>query len=200
MFANRLSERDGLAPVYDFDSVEWQPGTSAEAGNLCPRTADPLHIEPLAPAFAINAPEGDIYRAKGYRLPTRAEWEYVLRDLGKSASDVPFGLPYFHLLDPYAWTSENSQMRLHAVATASPFLVEGRTFYDLAGNVYKWLHDTAGDRDERAVVGGSFRRWSDHMTLAWTPTPSNANFLTRGIWGAAFGNPEVGFRLVKSLP
>ena len=71
VFANRLSEKYGLKPSYDLSGVKFKPGTSAESGTL--ETEDP-NADAL-----INAPEGNIYLAEGYRLPTEAERERATR-------------------------------------------------------------------------------------------------------------------------
>lgn len=73
VFANRLSEKKGLVPVYDLREVQFDPSTSAEAGDL----------RALEGTFKINAPGENIYEALGYRLPTAAEMKvYFPEDIG----------------------------------------------------------------------------------------------------------------------
>ncbi|MCY4644340.1 MAG: SUMF1/EgtB/PvdO family nonheme iron enzyme, partial [Bacteriovoracales bacterium] len=74
-FANRFSESRGLKPAYDL-SVEGE--------------------------IRINAPKGDIYRAEGFRLPTEAEQEYILRAGGTAKGKYHFGNDESKL-EKYAW-------------------------------------------------------------------------------------------------
>lgn len=67
--ANKLSEKHGLTPAYDLSGITWAPNTRAEDGTL----------EIARGKLKISAPDGDIYRAMGFRLPTEAEQENLIR-------------------------------------------------------------------------------------------------------------------------
>jgi len=85
----------------------------------------------------------DPYAAKGYRLPTEAEWEYACRagtttrfNTGDSDSD----------LKRAGWYNRNSNSEIHPVAQKEP---NAWGLYDMHGNVYEWCDDMYGDYDEQ---------------------------------------------------
>ena len=112
-FANRLSEKHGLKPAYDL---------SGEG------------------VVQVNAPEGDIYLAEGFRLPTEAEQEYILRAGGTAKGAYHFGNDGSKL-KKYAWFADNSDGSTHPVGDRRPLVIEGKEFYDVIGNVWEWGHD-----------------------------------------------------------
>jgi len=94
--------------------------------------------------------------AKAYRLPTEAEWTFVATKVWKSEK---------------AWTSENSDFKVHEVCTKS---TSGSKICDIKGNLLEWVNDWytvfldttvtnfAGAPDgssigKRVVKGGSYR-------------------------------------------
>lgn len=102
-YCNKLSQKEGLTPVYT-----WREN----------------HIS------------ADL-TAKGYRLPTEAEWEYAARERKLDMADgvYPEGE------DSLAWYTENSDNKTHEVALKVP---NSRGLYDMAGNVWEWCWDWYG--------------------------------------------------------
>ncbi|MCY4643037.1 MAG: formylglycine-generating enzyme family protein [Bacteriovoracales bacterium] len=177
-FANRLSERHGLKPAYDL-SVEGE--------------------------VSVNAPRGDIYLAEGFRLPTEAEQEYILRAGGTAKGKYHFGNDESKL-EKYAWFHKNSGGTTHPVGDRLPLVIEGFEFHDVIGNVREWGWD----------------EWSDKLPLGGknpvhAPGSSSGVFrvVRGGIWSyfaqdlrsanRYAGDPifwirGVGFRLVRTIP
>jgi formylglycine-generating enzyme required for sulfatase activity len=138
-----------------------------------------------------------------YRLPTEAEWEFVVRARGKAQGTYHFGESETEIGE-YAWHSANAKEQTHPVAQKKSLVIDGREFYDLHGNVWEWTHDSwngrtsfnggvdpLGTKDSyRIVRGGS---WDD-----------DAQYLRSAIrgdsWRPSARNGGVGFRLVRALP
>ena len=131
-FANRLSEKHGLKPAYDLKGVTWIKGTRAENATLLREKGE----------ARMNK---DYYQSEGYRLPTEAEQEYLLRAGGKSRGKYHFG-DKEEDLKHYAWYRENSAESTHPVGELKALVLEGREFYDLHGNVWEWGMDSWKDR------------------------------------------------------
>ena len=185
-FANRLSEKHGLEPAYDLKGVTWEQGTQAENGTLQRKKGE----------VKINR---DYYQSEGYRLPTEAEQEYLLRAGGKSRGEYHFG-DKEEDLEHYAWYLENSGGTTHPVGELRALVLEGREFYDLHGNVWEWGMDRyvdtllGGDNPlhtssapNRVGRGGGWYDGARHLRSA-----------NRGGDGPGDRDDGVGFRLVRT--
>ena len=137
-FANRLSEKHGLKPAYDLKGVTWIKGTKAENGTLQREKGE----------GGINK---DYYQSEGYRLPTEAEQEYLLRAGGKSRGKYHFG-DKEEDLKHYAWYRENFVGRTHSVGELKALVLEGQEFYDLHGNVWEWGWIIMGNDYQEEII------------------------------------------------
>ncbi len=174
-FANRMSELHGLRPVYKMNR-SW------------------IQTEPRV-EVSLADPTKSVYEAEGYRLPTEAEQEFVLRDRGRALGHHIFGNEEAELYD-YAWLLANSpEDQDLPVADRKPIMIDGNPFYDLYGLVGEWSFDTWNEKSIKGVNPVSFY---DGMFKAYRGTEAEAalsyqaNFLQ--------GEGHVGFRLVRTLP
>lgn len=191
-YANRLSQKHGLRPAYDFSQITFKKGTRAEDGTLDVERGD----------LKINALGGNIYEAQGYRLPTEAEQEYLLRGGGKSNGRYHFGNNEADLKD-YGWSNENSNRATHSVAQLKPAIINGNQIYDLHGNVWEWGQDWFAGFSRSAATDPSGPPTGNSRVLRGGSWGNDPGFL-RSAWRYD-GHPDrrhgdVGFRVVRTLP
>jgi len=143
---------------------------------------------------------------KHYRLPTRAEWEYVAR---AGRPDSPCFSPRSEEFGEYAWFSENADSGTHPVAMRAP---NAWGIHDMYGNAAEWSSTIAApelvradqewalaqqgvDREMMAII-----KMAHEGTQAWA---CGGGFLSAQLsCAAARGlrvdsrSPAVGFRVV----
>jgi formylglycine-generating enzyme len=134
-----------------------------------------------------------------YRLPTEAEWEFVLRGRGKYNERYHFGNDGSKIGD-YAWYSVNSSRQTHPVALKLPVVFDGNEFYDMLGNVAEWVQDRYG-----ALSGGTDPQ-GHPSTLSRVIRGGGYNYAD-GFLGSdsrtsrepGWSEPGIGFRLVREV-
>ena len=177
VYCNRLSELEGLTPCYYSDS-------------------DFTQVYGKSGSIWVFPNSGTVYwnpAAKGYRLPTEAEWEYAAR--GGSATNIYSG---GNTLTDVGWHDENSGGSTKAVKGLLP---NGYGLYDMSGNVWEccWdLHSVYPSSSQVNPVGplsGGFRvlRGGD-----WRHSAEGCRLARRGMTGNYYRNFNVGFRLART--
>ena len=192
-FCNKLSELEGLKPVYDLSQIK-----SAK-----------LYINQLDDEKSINYYEdflidkngkiGDFSKTEGYRLPTSIEWEWFAGGGQKAINEGTFGHIFYKRdnLDKIAWYCDNSFFTTHDPGEK---MANELGIFDYIGNVYEWCHDQRCEfkkfKEEKGntfynmykvIMGGSF--CSDPydfypFTISYPSIKSSV---------------EIGFRFIKTF-
>ena len=129
---------------------------------------------------------------RSFRLPTEAEWEYAARGGNRSN-----GYKYAggNSIGDVAWYDGNSSSTAHDVGTKR---ANELGLYDMAGNVWEWVHDWKGDypsssqTNPRGPSSGSYPvfRGGSWSYSAWCCRVSNRSSRT-----PAARYDDVGLRL-----
>ncbi len=169
-YANWLSARFGLQPVYTIDSI----GRSQNDGWI----------------VALDT------AAAGFRLPTEAEWEYAARGGSNQRSFIYAGADQ-SALDSVAWYWGNSESRTRAVRSKKP---NTAGLYDMSGNVWEWCWDWRGDYPDELQVDPRGPEKGVYRVLrggSWLNYPQFCRVASRDGNRPGHRSDYIGFRLVR---
>ena len=187
VYCNKRSLADGRTPCYKINGKtnpsEWGTVPTGSNSTWNSATCD----------FAAN----------GYRLPTEAEWEYLARggNLTNSGQTTYSGS---NTIGDVAWYTVNAcdvgtsspNYGTHQVKTKNP---NGKTLYDMSGNVWEWCWDWYGSistsTPSAGAASGSYRV---ERGGSWC---NDASYCT--VSSRSYNNPDnhyysYGFRVVCS--
>jgi formylglycine-generating enzyme required for sulfatase activity len=157
--------------------------------------------EGLTPCYDLKSWQCN-FTAKGYRLPTEAEWEYACR--AGTATKFFFG-DSDEDLKSYGWFQDNSEAKPHVVARKKP---NPWRLYDMTGNLWEWCNDYYGSKYYKSSPGDNPRgpQEGEKRVLrggAWSSSPDNCASWARncdesGATDICLTMDSCGFRCVRN--
>ena len=176
-----LSENHPVTDVSWYDAVKWCNAKS--------------EMERVTPVYQVK---GQVYKsgafdkkgsdvvkekagAKGYRLPTDAEWEWAARG-GKKSNKYTYAGS--NDLNAVGWSKDNSGGKPHPVGQKQQ---NELGIYDMSGNIFEWCWDLKGPSIRR-YRGGSWYDGADLSAVVSRFSIDAPNFRFR----------SLGFRLARN--
>ena len=167
-YSNRRSINEGLIPCYSYSTYGTNPDTWPVGWNS--NSNNSVNV-------ICN------WAANGYRLPSKAEWEYAARGGNQTHNYTYSGSEDINAV---AWYYSNSGETTHTVGTKA---TNELGIFDLSGNVGEWCWDVYFG-SVRVLFGGSFQDSANFCTVSHFDG-HNAN---------SSGYYVLGFRLVRVSP
>lgn len=134
--------------------------------------------------------------AKGYRLPTEAEWEYAAGGGNKNRT-MWAGTNHKEEVSDYAWYLENSEGRIHPVGQKKPNTLG---LYDMSGNVWEWCWDWCraySSKEQKNPLGPPMGLFHVVRGGSWYCSVDGCRVTFRCKF-AFLNNLNIGFRLAQN--
>jgi formylglycine-generating enzyme required for sulfatase activity len=171
------------------ETVTWY-----DAVTFCNKLSE---IEGFQKVYSISGADVTVDLSKnGYRLPTKAEWEYAARGGNQSNGYTYSGSDD---IDRVAWYDGNSFDSSHAVGSKSP---NELGLYDFSGNVWEWCWDSliVNSEDYKAYMNPMGVAFGEGRILCGGAFFTNPYFLRLDMqFYSGTGNKHgtIGFRVLR---
>ncbi len=136
------------------------------------------------------------WNAKGFRLPTEAEWEYAARG-GPVQQDFTYSGS--NEIAEVAWYGGNSGSRTRPVATRKPNTLG---VFDMSGNAWEWCWDWRDDYDPSAKINPHGPDTGSLRVLrggSWNYGAEDCRVANRGSNNPGYARLDYGFRLARTF-
>jgi formylglycine-generating enzyme required for sulfatase activity len=139
--------------------------------------------------------------AKGFRLPSEAEWEYAARSGQQGVGSEPLEQsPYSGGMDAeaYSWFRSNSGGKTQPVKTKQPNQLG---LYDMSGNVWEWCWDLHNAYPDEAVSNPDGGEGGRTRIIRGGACVVNRNLLRvtfRVSYAAGYKAESLGFRIAQN--
>lgn len=208
---HRVCVDDFYLGAYEVTQEQWRRVMGDDPAML--RTGDAYPVETVSwndvQAFIH---ELNVDTAKGYRLPTEAEWEYAAREGGKkvrfgTGTDCvsPATANYESRTGSIVVSYFNSGPSSRGMTQAGSFRPNSLGLYDMSGNVWEWTGDGYDADYYRNSVSNNPKgpASSGYRVVrggSWGTPPWNLRITKRTKLRPWFRIFNVGFRLAMSVP
>jgi formylglycine-generating enzyme required for sulfatase activity len=135
-----------------------------------------------------------------YRLPTDAEWEFVIRKRGSVIGGEPHGMTAEELKN-VAWFEDNSFGHTQPVGKKQPHIINGKPIYDLIGNINEWVSDFYMDDVQGGIDPQGPLLGLSHVVRGFNYLSGSSDMMYRTDRRGKptyVRNETIGFRIVRS--